>query len=401
MVSFTNEESEEPVMLPTVTLEKGISLKGKVLLDGKPTPDAEVYIELSKYIQTDVDLNFTAEGEQSEAESQYLFSTRTKADGTFEIATIPPELKNKKIVVNAVYKKSISGFGRSGSPGGTNTLESKGISEESDRAIETEKTIIGESKEVTVPDVSGNFTLNMTTFKDMIIKDLWGFPLEITKIEKLTNSNKVAVFGRIKPEGFSPGFDPLEPLELEVFYVVYQTSEEKINNIPVGVPVDSKINISSKRQIKLKYSKAFNVKLNTPDGTLLTIIKDNSSGNYGKLNALINIIDNSFQYPSSYLNFEGTDFYFCKPMKIYNATFYSPLIDVFNSKEKGNGNQTVKYNLCNVENSAAKDLKFNFINFNTTAEIGKSYIEGEEITLNAILHAKVKNAGNVDVEVGR
>ncbi|MBP7506706.1 MAG: hypothetical protein KA807_02695 [Prolixibacteraceae bacterium] len=406
MVSFVNEESESPVMLPSVVLEPGISLKGKVLLDGKPTPDAEVYVELSKYTQTDVDIKFTAEGEKSEAESQYLFTTRTKTDGTFEITTIPPELKNKKITVKAVYKKANSGFARSGSSSGSSgqsgiQQQGVGLSEAQGHETETGKTVVGESKDVVVPDISGNFTLNMTTFNDMIIKDLWGFPIEITKIEKLTNSKNVAVYGRVKPEGYSPGFDPLEPLSLDVFYVVYQPSDEKINNIPVGIPVDSKVNVNSKRQLKMRYSNAFNVNLKTADGSLLAITRENMNSISGKLNAAVQIIDNSFQYPSSYLDFNGVDFYFCRKTKIQNRTIFSPVIDVFNSKEKGNGSNVVKFNLCNLENTLAGDLKFKFINFNTTADIEKSFIEGQEITLNAVLHAQVKNAGEVNVEVGK
>ncbi len=383
MVSFVNEESESPVMLPSVVLEPGISLKGKVLLDGKPTPDAEVFVELKKNEQTDVDKKFTAEGESSEAESQYFFTTRTKSDGTFEITTIPPELKNKTITVKAVYKKAFSGNARSG---GTSL---------------SDKTVIGEAKDVLVPNTSGNFTLNMTTFNDMVIKDLWGFPIEITKIEKLTNSKNVAVSGRVKPEGYSPGFDPLGPLSLDVFHVVYQPSDQKINNVPVGIPVESKVNVNSMRQLKMRYSNAFNVNLKTADGSLLAITRENQSSNSGKLNAAVQIIDNSFQYPSSYLDFEGVDFYFCTKIGNPNKPIFSPTIDVFNSKEKGNGSSVVKFNLCNLDNSKVMDLKFKFINFNTTADVRQSFIEGQEITLNAVLHAQVKNAGEVKVEVGK
>ncbi len=406
MVSFVNEESESPVMLPSVILEPGISLKGKVLLDGKPTPDAEVYIELSKYTQTDVDINFTAEGEKSEAESQYLFTTHTKSDGTFEITTIPPELKNKTITVKAVYKKAFSGFGRQ--VGYSEKTEQDNIQQQGSTPVEnrgntmeSNKTVIGDSKDVVVPNTSGNFTLNMTTFNDMVIKDLWGFPIEITKIEKQTNSNNVIVYGRVKPEGYSPGFDPLEPLSLDVFYVVYQPSDQMINNIPVGIPVESKVNVNSKRQLKMRYSNAFNVNLTTADGSLLAITRENQNSSSGRLNAAVHIIDNSFQYPSSYLDFDGVDFYFCRKMKIQNLSMYSPVIDVFNSKEKGNGSSVVKFNLCNLDNSLARDLKFKFINFNTTADVEKSFIEGQEITLNAVLHAQVKNAGEVNVEVGK
>jgi hypothetical protein len=409
-MAFTNEESETPVQLPTVYLESGLSLKGKVLLDGKPTPDAEVYVELSKGIQTDVDINFTAEGEKSTVESQYLFTAHSKADGTFEINTIPPELKNKQITVKAVYKKAVAynsiqkqGTFLQGQSGGNQSSQSSsGVQSNTANSL-PEITIFGESKQVVVPETTGNFTLNLKTFNEMVIRDIWGFPLEITKLEKISNSNKVRVSGRVKPEGYSPGFDPLEPLTMEVQFVEFQPSGQQLNGIPIGIPVESKVNVASQRMLKLKYAKAFNVKLNTHDNSLFAITRESGSSNNGKFNVTVQIIDNSFQFPSSYLNFDGTDFYFCKSNTFHNTTTFSPVIDVFNSGVQGNGSSIVKFNICNLSgyNSPAKDLNFKFINFSTTANKANSFIEGNEITLDATLHASVKNAGDVEVEIGK
>jgi TANFOR domain-containing protein len=409
-IAFTNIESETPVKLPTVYLESGLTVKGKVLLDGKPTGDAEVYVELSKYSQTDVETNIASDGGKVDSESQYLFTAHTKSDGTFEITTIPPELYNMQITLKAVYKKSIlSGMGRSNDKSGSsgNQIQTGGtgltVTEGHGSATSDEKTIYGESKQVKVPETTGNLTLNLTSFNDMIIKDIWGFPLEITKLEKIPNTNKVKVAGRVKPDGYSPGFDPLEPLNMEVSFVEFQPSDQKIGGIPVGVPVNSKINISSLRKLKLKYAKAFNVDLNTYDNSLFAITRESPTSNNGKFNVTVQIIDNSFQFPSSYLNFEGVNFYFCKSSTFHNTTTFSPVIDVFNSGVQGNGSNIVKFNICNLSgyNSPANDLTFSFINFVTTANKANSFIEGDQITLDATLHATVKNAGEIEVQIGK
>jgi len=386
-MAFTNVESETPVKLPDIYLESGLTLKGKVLLDGKPTPDAEVYVELSSIIQTDVNVNLAIQGQSSATKSQCLFTAQTKADGTFEITTIPPELKNKEVTVKAVYKKSLL----------------PGLVRGQGQIAESGKTIIGESKPVTVPEPSGQFTLNLTTFNDMVIKDVWGFPIEITKLEKVPNSKNVIIAGRLKLDGYSPGFDPLEPLTMEVQFVRFQPSDQKIGGIPIGIPVEPKVSITSQRMLKLKYAKAFNVKLNTNDNSLFAITRESQNSTNGKLNATVQIIDNSFEFPSSYLNFKGTDFYFCKSYEFHNITSFTPVIDVFNSGTKGNGSIRVKYNLCNLAglNSQVKNLSFKFINFNTTADKANSFIEGDEITLDATLHANIKNAGAIEVEIGK
>ncbi|HNZ72736.1 MAG TPA: hypothetical protein PKJ43_08940, partial [Prolixibacteraceae bacterium] len=160
-IAFTNEESETPVQLPTVYLEQGLTVKGKVLLDGNATADAEVYVELSRGIQTDVDINFASDGGQAVSESQYLFTAKPKSDGTFEINTIPPELKNKQVTLKVVYKKSLSSFGRgqTGSTGTQNQLGNNQTITQSHGSTD-EKTIFGESKQVMIPETSGNLVLN-------------------------------------------------------------------------------------------------------------------------------------------------------------------------------------------------------------------------------------------------
>ena len=107
VVSFTNYESDKVVKLPTVHLEKGITVKGKVLLDGKPTSEAEIYVELNS-LDTELNEGKSSQGENVESESQSLFKAYPANDGSFEITTIPPELNGKNIFLKAVYKKASS-----------------------------------------------------------------------------------------------------------------------------------------------------------------------------------------------------------------------------------------------------------------------------------------------------
>jgi len=389
-MSFTNFESEQVVQLPTVYLEKGLTVKGKVLLDGKPTSEAEVFVELSSW-QTGAEFDETSQGESAKTESQYLFKAYPKSDGTFEINTIPPELKGKQIYLKAVYKEKLTLQSKI-QPGGSH----------GNSTTQPDQTVIGDEKLVPVPNESGNLEFNLTSFNKMHLTHIWGFPIEITRIQPQINGEKYYVSGRLKLEGYSPGFDPLEPLTLEFNNVVFAPSAQIIDGKPVGVPDQDQVIVSLKRSLKLRYAKAFNVKLDAPNHSLFTIIKDPTNEGKGKLNASVAIVDNSFQYPSTYLNFDGVNFNFCNKTLINNKTFIFPIIDVFNSSKRGNGNDVVKYNLCNLNDAGlAENLVFKFINFETRADAATSFIEGDEITLSPTLTAKLKNAGDVEIQIGK
>ena len=399
VVSFTNYESDHIVTLPDVILEKGLTVKGKVLLDGKPTRDAEVYVELFTS-QTGKEIETTSEGESASIESEHLYKAFPNAEGIFEINTIPPELKNQQIYIKAVYRERFSiSMGRAAGS-----------------SSEEKFTVVGDEKNVVVPNTSGTLTLNMTTYKDMFINDILGFPVEITKITP-TSNQQVYVSGRIQLNEFSPGFDPLETLTLEVDNILMKPGSLNINKTPIAVPATDNIYINTKRSLKMKYGKSYNVKMSAPGNSLLSIAKDLNHEGKGLVNVTVSIVDNSFEYPSSYLNFEGVNFYFCHTTGQqttsggttggYQASAQSsylssvsPVIPAFKSAVKGNGNNLVKFNLCNLNQYGLPvPLNFKFINFSASSEISGSTIEGAEITLAPTLNAKVKSAGDVTVKI--
>jgi hypothetical protein len=394
VISFTNYESDEVVQMPNVFLEQGLTVKGKVLLDGKPTADAEVYLVLS-YGQAGIDIDFSSQNEAVQSESASLFKARPNLDGIFEINTIPPELSGQTITLKAVYKKAIN---YSFTTGKGNTGDNPGKFS----AAETQPTVIGEQKNITVPNASGNLTFNLSTYSDMQINDVWGFPLEITSLSTIPNSSDVYVSGRVKLDGYSPGFDPLEPLTFEVNNVRFSPSAKMSNGKPIGEPAQNEVYVDLKRTLKLKYAKSFNVKLNSPNNSLFQIVKNPSANEKGILRANVSIVDNSFQFPSSYLNFDGVNFNFCTTGSLFGQPILVPAISVFNSATQGNGNDVVEFNLCNLTSQGlAGDMNFKFINFNTRATAANSTIKGNEITLDATLFAKVKDAGDVKINIPR
>lgn len=425
IISFKNEESKTPVKFDDVILKPGLSVHGIVKLDGKPTKEALVYIDLQK--GSDTELTISDDGSSS-SESQYFYQTSPKVDGSFELTCLPPELKGKKITVKAVYQQSRP-FNKSGT-GNTNSHtenNSNTHNAENKSGDEQATTIIGDSKEYSVGNNLTGLQLNMKSYANMQINNLWGFPLEITDLQEIS-SIKVQVSGRVKLQGYSKGFDPLGSQTFEVFAVPFAATGEKTGKVQIAQPENNKVIISSKREAKLKYANSYNVKLCTkPNEGLFVIEKLN---NTGVLQAFAEIVDNSFQYPSSYLNFEGTQFYLAKVQATSNSgtsqsssgnvsiqqsstisqavstsqiTNVQAVVDIFNASQPGDGNDIRRFGLCNVANKNAalgSNLHFKFINFEATANASTSYLEGEKITLDATLTANIQNAGQVSINMG-
>ncbi|MCF8359439.1 MAG: hypothetical protein K9H26_11805 [Prolixibacteraceae bacterium] len=390
IVTFQNEESKTAQVLPPVILQNGILLNGKVLLDGEPTASAEISVDLRKGIDTQYSV---ADDGTSTTESQYFFAARPKANGTFSLL-LPPEVNGKQIEVNAVFKRSpLSG------------LSHKGKSEHP--VSEPVETVIGESKFINIPH-SGELVFNLTRFDNMIIDDVWGFPLDITSLTE-NSDGSATVSGKVKLNGYSKGFDLINDATFEIFAVKFVSSGKKENGKPVGEPQNDKVIVYSNRSLKLNYAQSYNVLMKTkPNNGLFCIEKNSRQAGKGFLGGMAHIVDNSFQYPGSYLSFDNNKpFYLAKQGSVQiggNAmNMITPVINIFNSADAGNNSSIIPFNLCNISNTdapVAGNLHFKFIGFNATSAASKSIIEGDKITLDTRLNATVKNAGNIEVHIG-
>jgi hypothetical protein len=86
VMAFTNFESDQHrAIAHGISRTWALSVKGKVMLDGKPTSDAEVYVELECLANRPRNRIATSQGQSAVTTSQHLFKAYPKADGTFEI----------------------------------------------------------------------------------------------------------------------------------------------------------------------------------------------------------------------------------------------------------------------------------------------------------------------------
>ena len=365
-ITFKNEESETVTTLPTVYLEKGIPLTGKVLLNGQPTNKARVFADVKNVSGMDF-----SSGNGYAYASKSVFEAEVHNDGTFSFNGLPPEVSGKDVPVYAI----------------TN---------------EPNQTIVGENKLVHIP-VQQPLILSLTAFPNMKVDNIWGFPLQLTKLEQLPN-NHIRVFGIIKLNNYSPGFDIINEENIQFpMNNIEMVKSGTQNGVDIYEPVGSSVTINTIRKIKLKYAKTYNTELvNNPNSNLqLEISKNNLPSANGVVNGYVRIIDNSFKFPSSYLTFDPSQFYFFNHKNQDNGlnnilSVDSPSIVVFNSGTTGNGDQTVKYNLKQKDKFS---LDFNFIGFKATADSYNSTIEGSVITLDATMLAPIKNAGTSEIHI--
>ena len=443
-VNVQNSESRDYKQI-LVELEKGSEITGIVKLDGAPVKNARVYIEVNNTSTPIVSVNYntlpvgnfgtegnnTLENPNSQGTSvQYqpvvgnvvpnqfkasgeitsdanLIETRTDALGKFSLKGIPVD--NQKINIIAT--------------------------------LDTSFTVSGDKQQVLISKGQGQTTLNLTSFKDVIVNKLYGFPLTIEKITPVSQ-NQIKVTGLVHWTEAISDFtlkDNIKVLRVEdVLFDLVKNDDGPAN----AVAHDNAVTIPGITSLKLSYIGKYNVQLTSGgqnqvrnhgsnsispfsqpasipqlfNSTPLQITKEDG---YGKISGKMQIVDNSFNYPSSYLNFKGSEFFLARlnadstvnnRVSVATSAFSEneSLSKSFQKtetfrKEIENSimlyrqQPTPAYYLCN---STADPIQFKVINFDATAEPKNSYIDKDgKIHLNTQLTCHIDHAKPEDFSV--
>ncbi|MBB2147270.1 hypothetical protein GM921_17345 [Pedobacter sp. LMG 31464] len=340
LVNFKNDESATAQEY-TITLEKGSAIRGKVTLDGLPAKNARVYLH---YTTSDaVTSNIAVASKVSSFSGSVLggskpVNTSITADKTNNVASLEDftdELGNYEIV---------------GLPIKDNETVKVQVTMSADVAIN------GAEKDVQIIGGGAHADFALTTFKGPLVNNIYGFPLAVEKIEKITET-QYSITGIVDLSTNSSSFTWANPdSKIRVSNVIVNAKD---NYQPTGaVPIDAIANI------KMRYLDKYNV-LVKKYGLNVKSLNIEKTVDGGAIKGTVSIIDNSFKYPSSYLNFDNAgDFYLS--IATQDALNMVNVPAIYSGRKRSE-----KYNL---SNNAGGDLAFSFINFNTTANAKSSYI---------------------------
>ena len=415
-LNLKNEETRDFVSVDVI-LEKGSEVTGTVKLDGKPVKNAHVYLEVQNSSASVAAVNYAF---QQNAQS---INTNTNAS---QVAIQQPQGNSGNYQYNPNLTPSNSPTGEVTNDAnlvvaytdasGKYTLKGVPVNNQKINVIatiDTTFTVSGDKQQADIKNGSAQLDLNLTSYSGALVNKLYGFPLTVEKITSINPS-------QIKVTGLVHWTEAISDFKLNEINKVLRVEDvlfdikTAADNSGYAVVHENMVKIPGITELKLSYIDKYNVKLSTNNVPKsyntkpLEITRDND---LGKLDGYLQIEDNSFNYPSSYLDFKGSKFYLARlnNSKIDNKV--SVATSAFTETESidrsyNDANKYLKgistkistykqqprpvYYLCD---NKADSIEFKLINFTAKADPKKSYIdESGKIHLNTTLSCHIANA---------
>ncbi len=255
--TFTISNDDDGITKPyRLKVAKGRLITGKVTFEnGSPAVDAKIYMESGNGSATD---NFS------------------KSNQTGDYKLVLPQLDTGRYTVRANY-------------------------------FQVGKTYVSAEKIVTGNDVIVNLTIK--EIKDIDISRLLGFKTKVNTF-KDTGNGTYTVSGELYDVPANSNFSTTDSLLNRNFVFndlkIKASTAKNTAGIPVAIPVDNVITTDNK-EIAVKINNAFNGVINGESDRI--VISKTTSDTSGTIVGKVRILDNSFQFPSSYMRMESTDFY--------------------------------------------------------------------------------------------
>ena len=383
--NVTNHESREPKEYE-VKLEAGSSIQGTVKLNGAPVRNAKVYVDASlqttppspvgsnpdfiMVVGTGIgNTNFGSQDRDPDIGSKKtekdLLIAYTNANGQYTIRGVPVTDNNAKIDVIAT--------------------------------LDTTFTVVGGRATATIQNKTATANLNITSYAGMYINNLYGFPLTVEELTPVGNNVKVT--GLIDWSDGLNDFSLLTSYErLRVEDVVFRPDPA---NPAIGVADGNPVllNVTS---MKLGYlNDKYHIQLTSsqsqsgPGNTIPTALSIERSNGRGSIGGKMQIVDNSFNYTQSYLNFTLKDNFYLAT-KNASGTLNNIIRPVVSPQVDGQnaGNATAIGNRYYLSNATGGPIEFHLLEFKAIAKPDSSFIDptDKKIHLNVELDAHIPHA---------
>lgn len=221
---------------------------------------------------------------------------------------------------------------------------------------------IGKEENIAVSGASNMKDFNLEVFNNFDITDFYGFKLNITKLKKISEA-EVIVSGYIDVSERSNEFLLAENGLISFNNLGIKKGVNKnANGMTEGIPQTQEL-VTNSAILNLKYGKYINVNLLEPKflyGKTLAVRKNENGASIG---GIVAIIDNSFDFPGSYLSFGKTTFYLNEKNAKERLTVSVFKSNVNSSKET--------YTISDLGGEA---LKYKFLNFSAESNPATSTV---------------------------
>lgn len=313
-IKITNYETKSYATKTIVKLDQGTGLSGVVTLNGKPLKGAKVFIELGTTNTTNQSI--------------------TDANGQYALSGIKLDVGNTALIkVTATNIKS---------------------------------TIIGASEKITFKSGNATKDFDLKEFNDFDVSEFHGFELEIVSLKKLSET-EVEVDGFVKLKPQNGDFTIVDDGKLSFKKFKFTRGKSKnLQGMVVGIPSSDEL-VTEQIGLNLKYGKFINASFGSPEWLFGVPIKVVKQSEGSSIKGFASIVDNSFDFPGSYLSFGKTAFFFGTKGKTGPDKL---IIEAFTAGKKNK----ISDNSYNITGGSGKPLKYKFLQFNAESNPENSSI---------------------------
>ena len=227
--------------------------------------------------------------------------------------------------------------------------------------------IIGQSQKISLK-AQNQLDFNLHTDDEVVIEDIFGFPVEIKSKTKQTDGTWLISGNLINLPG-NDNFKLQDDQQTIPFadLKIKKSGTEK-NGIPVGVPADNTFN-TDLPSLKLVVQNAFGVLQTPASGDVLKVTAENGKG---KISGKAGIQKTSFQFSQSYINFsDASGSVMLLTEKPGSSNTAISTIEAGTATKQKFG----------VLGNNGNDLQFSLLGFKAKADKTKSFLQDKDISL--------------------
>jgi len=357
--SLNNVNSIDDQVLRTVVVQvdRANILRGQVTLleDGTAVRGARVHLD---------------QGAGANSESEAV----TDASGNYSILVPEPRSVSRLLPANSIKIKVAASY------------------------YEEHRTFVGESKSITLQkDVKEQvLDFKIEELKDVDISQLYGFNARVSKLEQRQDGSYLVSGDLVNlPENSDFKNDQFAGRAVSLTFknIVFKKSNIVHNGrVPKGVPVAERIDLVEK-EVRISAFTSFKAQLLGFEQFIR--VRRGENDTTGSIEGRVRLVDNSFNFPTSYMTISNQDFYLGR---YADGSPDKMNIEVFHSTEKIRGRKYA------ISKDQGKAIQFKYLGFDGASGITaarESYVQNDSIHLFLTLKTTIQGGIPLSLNAGK